>query len=63
MYKMNIGIIGTGYIGLTDGLCFASLGQHIICYDIIKKKIKQLNQGIPTLFEENIDALLKENLL
>ena len=58
---MNIGIIGTGYIGLTEGLCFASLGQHIICYDIIKEKIKQLNQGIPTLFEENIDALLKEN--
>ena len=59
---MNIGIIGTGYIGLTEGLCFASLGQHTICYDIIKEKIKQLNQGIPTLFEENIEVLLKDNL-
>jgi UDPglucose 6-dehydrogenase len=59
---MKIGIIGTGYIGLTEGLCFASLGQHVICYDIIKEKIDQLNKGIPTLYEENIDVLLKENL-
>ena len=59
---MKIGIIGTGYIGLTEGLCFASLGQHVICYDIIKEKIEQLNKGIPTLFEENIEKLLKDNL-
>ena len=59
---MKIGIIGTGYIGLTEGLCFSSLGQHVICYDIIKEKIEQLNKGIPTLFEENIETLLKDNL-
>ena len=59
---MKIGIIGTGYIGLTEGLCFAQLGQHVICYDIIKEKIEQLNKGIPTLFEENIETLLKDNL-
>ena len=59
---MKIGIIGTGYIGLTEGLCFASLGQKVICYDIIKEKIEQLNRGIPTLYEENVDILLKENL-
>ena len=59
---MKIGIIGTGYIGLTEGLCFADLGQNVICYDIIKEKIDQLNKGIPTLYEENIDVLLKNNL-
>ena len=59
---MNIGIIGTGYIGLTEGLCFADLGQKVICYDIIKEKIEQLNKGIPTLYEETIDVLLKNNL-
>ena len=59
---MKIGIIGTGYIELTEGLCFPSLGQHVICYDIIKEKIEQLNKGIPTLFEENIETLLKDNL-
>ena len=59
---MKIGIIGTGYIGLTEGLCFADLGQKVICYDIIKEKIDQLNKGIPTLYEETIDVLLKNNL-
>ena len=59
---MKIGIIGTGYIGLTEGLCFADLGQKVICYDIIKEKIEQLNKGIPTLYEETIDVLLKNNL-
>ena len=34
---MNIGIVGTGYIGLTEVLCFASIGQQVICYDIFKK--------------------------
>lgn len=53
---MKIGIIGTGYIGLTEGLCFAELGQEVICYDIIKEKIDQLNKGIPTLYEETIDV-------
>lgn len=59
---MKIGIIGTGYVGLTEGLCFASVGHDVICYDIVKEKIDQLNDGIPTLYEENIDFLLKENL-
>ena len=59
---MKIGIIGTGYIGLTEGLCFATLGQNVICYDIIKEKIEQLNKGIPTLYEENIEQMLKDNL-
>ena len=59
---MKIGIIGTGYIGLTEGLCFASLGQSVVCYDIVKEKIEQLNNGIPTFYEENLDILLKENL-
>ena len=43
---MKVGIIGTGYIGLTEGLCFASLGQHVICYDIIKEKIELLASNI-----------------
>ena len=58
---MKIGIIGTGYIGLTEGLCFVTLDQNVICYDIIKEKIDQLNKGIPALYEEKIDSLLKEN--
>ena len=51
---MKVGIIGTGYIGLTEGLCFASLGQHVICYDIIKEKIEQLKKDRQE-FQEKID--------
>ena len=56
---MKIDIIGTGYIGITEDLCFASLGQNVICYDIIKEKIGQFNKGIPKLYEENLDVCLK----
>ena len=51
---MKIGIIGTGYIGPAEGLCLSDLGQHVICYDIIKEKIEKLNKDILTLYEENI---------
>ena len=60
---MKIGIIGTGYTGLTEGLCFATLGQHVICYELIKLKIELLKNGIPTLFEENIEILIKEKFI
>ena len=43
---MKICIIGTGYVGLVSGTCFAELGNSVICADIDKKKINQLNTGI-----------------
>ena len=59
---MKIAIIGTGYIGLTEGLCFADLGHTIYCYDIVEEKINKLNNGIPTLYEEGLEEMLKKNL-
>jgi UDPglucose 6-dehydrogenase len=59
---MNITIIGTGYIGLTEGLCFADLGHKVICVDINKEIISKLQKGIPTLFEEGLEKMLKKNL-
>ncbi len=59
---MKICIIGTGYIGLTEGLCFADLGHDVVCYDIIEEKINQLKNGIPTLYEEGLEEMLKRNL-
>ena len=59
---MKICIIGTGYIGLTEGLCFASLGHDVACYDIIEEKINQLKKGIPTLYEDGLEEMLKKNL-
>lgn len=57
---MKIGIIGTGYVGLTQTLCMASyLHQHeFIGYDVDKDKIAKLNSGIPTIFEEGLSDLL-----
>lgn len=59
---MNITIIGTGYIGLTEGLCFADLGHNVKCVDIDKDKIEKLSKGIPTLYEDNLESMLKQNL-
>ena len=57
---MNITIIGTGYIGLTEGLCFADLGHNVICYDIVKEKIQKLQKGIPTLYEDGLEKTMQE---
>jgi len=59
---MNITIIGTGYIGLTEGVCLADLGHQITCVDIDKQKIQQLQQGIPTLYEEGLQEILTRNI-
>ena len=59
---MKISIIGTGYVGLTEGLCFADLGHDVVCYDIIQDKIEKLQSGIPTLYEEGLEDMLKRNL-
>lgn len=59
---MKICIIGTGYIGLTEGLCFADLGHDVVCYDIIEDKINMLKKGIPTLYEDGLEDMLKRNL-
>ena len=58
---MNLSIIGTGYVGLVTGACFAKLGHTIICVDIDKEKINKINQGISPLYEKGLDQLLQEN--
>lgn len=59
---MNITVVGTGYVGLVTGLCFAEIGNNVICIDIDKKKIAGLNEGKSPIYEENIDTLLSRNL-
>jgi UDPglucose 6-dehydrogenase len=55
---MNISIIGTGYVGLVTGACFAKLGHHVICVDIDPEKIQKINNGISPIFEEGLDTVL-----
>jgi UDPglucose 6-dehydrogenase len=59
---MNLCVIGTGYVGLVSGVCFAEAGNQVICVDVNQEKIKQLNAGIPTIFEPNLEKMLQRNL-
>lgn len=57
---MEITIIGTGYVGLTTGACFAHIGHKVICVDNDKKKIDLLNQGIIPIYEPKLDEIIEE---
>lgn len=59
---MKIGIIGTGYVGLPTGVGLAELGNDVICIDREKSKIDALNDGILTIYEDNIEELFHKNV-
>lgn len=58
----NIGIIGTGYVGLVTGTCFADTGNYVYCVDIDEKKVEKLRQGICPIFEPGLDNLIETNI-
>ncbi len=57
---MKISIIGSGYVGAVTTACFADVGHKVICVDIDEKKVQQINTGIPPIFEEGLEELLKK---
>jgi UDPglucose 6-dehydrogenase len=59
---MKIAVVGTGYVGLVTGTCFAETGNTVTCIDIDQEKVKKLNNGKITIYEPGLEQLFERNL-
>ncbi len=59
---MRVTIIGTGYVGLVSGACFADFGHDVVCVDKDEAKIRKLEDGVMPIFEPGLEALVAENV-
>ena len=59
---MKIAVVGTGYVGLVTGTCFAETGNTVTCVDIDQEKVKKLQQGVITIYEPGLEQLFERNI-
>ncbi len=59
---MKIAVIGTGYVGLVTGTCFAETGNFVTCVDIDENKVAKLRQGVMPIFEPGLEIIFKRNI-
>lgn len=58
---MKIAVVGTGYVGLVTGTCFAETGNDVICIDVNEAKVKSLREGVIPIYEPDLDVLFERN--
>jgi UDPglucose 6-dehydrogenase len=58
---MNVTVVGTGYVGLVTGTCFAETGNHVICVDIDARKVERMKNGEVPIFEPGLEILFERN--
>jgi UDPglucose 6-dehydrogenase len=59
---MNITVVGSGYVGLVTGTCFAETGNNVICVDIDAAKVERMKQGEIPIYEPHLDVLFERNI-
>jgi len=59
---MRVSVIGTGYVGLVSGVCLAEVGHDVVCVDVDAAKVAKILAGVPPIFEEGLEDLLRKNL-
>jgi UDPglucose 6-dehydrogenase len=59
---MNIAVVGTGYVGLVTGTCFAEMGNHVTCVDIDANKVDKMRNGVIPIYEPHLDVLFERNI-